>query len=171
MNSPVNKDLSQQLFSQLALNTKVSIKHCAHNAFRVLPYLVGANYIEGWAVAQEKFLVFEHAWLEHDAEIIDPTLWMMEIAYFPGLWFAPFDVEQALANNNKLPLAHTKKSPRLNTPSNSNDPDYWKAWEEATQFAESQKRGKLWGRWERMWFLKTKPHTFANVPSLEEKLG
>ena len=44
-----------------------------------------ATYVEGMAVDGQ--LVFEHGWVEHEGEIIDPTLPGADMAYFPGLRF------------------------------------------------------------------------------------
>ncbi len=48
-----------------------------------LPELASATYVEGFA--NNKSFVFEHAWLELDEEIIDPTLPERELIYFPGI--------------------------------------------------------------------------------------
>jgi hypothetical protein len=44
-----------------------------------------ATYVEGMAVVNG--LVIEHGWIEHEGEIIDPTLLDANVAYFPGLRF------------------------------------------------------------------------------------
>jgi hypothetical protein len=57
-----------------------------------------AAYVEGMAVIGG--LVFEHGWVERDGEIIDPTLPVGSLVYFPGLIF---DGQRGIAEALKLP--------------------------------------------------------------------
>jgi hypothetical protein len=57
----------------------------AWDAIETLEEYKNATYVEGMAVANG--LAIEHGWIEHDGEIIDPTLLDENVAYFPGLRF------------------------------------------------------------------------------------
>lgn len=48
-------------------------KQCYRNCFLGQWYLPGSLYCEGYAI-NSNGLVFEHAWLEFEGEVIDPTL-------------------------------------------------------------------------------------------------
>src|SRR4051812_5123269 len=70
-------------------NVRAKPGQCYANAFRVVlhvPEYAGATYVEGMAVLKSG-LVIEHGWVEHQGEVIDPTLPEEPVAYFPGLRF------------------------------------------------------------------------------------
>jgi hypothetical protein len=64
-----------------------------------LNQFAGAAYVEGFAVNRHR-LVFEHAWIEHEGAILDPTLPEDDLVYFPGLRFVGRD---ELIQANALP--------------------------------------------------------------------
>lgn len=60
---------------------------CYYNAYRViqeLPEYHQADYVEGVTV-DRLGLLLEHAWVEKDGEVIDPTFVEDDMTYFPGL--------------------------------------------------------------------------------------
>ena len=64
-----------------------SERQCYRNAFLIIDFLdeyAEADYVEGQAVIQ-KVMVVEHAWIERDGVIVDPTLPVEDLTYFPGL--------------------------------------------------------------------------------------
>jgi hypothetical protein len=64
-------------------------KQCYLNAFRVIQYVPDyeeAEYVEGVLVLGGDWAT-EHAWVERDGVVIDPTLPSEELVYFPGLRF------------------------------------------------------------------------------------
>jgi len=81
---------------------RAKVKQCYLNAFRVVQYVPEyseADYIEG-VVVVDGVLAAEHAWVEKDGEVIDPTLPVEELAYFPALRFKG---QRALADALRLP--------------------------------------------------------------------
>lgn len=66
----INLELSQQLSKTI----RAKAKQCFNNAYRaiqdVYPY---AHYVEGFVVTTNGPLAVEHAWLEVNGEIVDPT--------------------------------------------------------------------------------------------------
>src|ERR1700677_4865163 len=58
----------------------------AWDAIETLEEYKNATYVEGLAVL-EGIMVIEHGWIEHEGEIIDPTLLEETMVYFPGLRF------------------------------------------------------------------------------------
>jgi hypothetical protein len=85
-------------------------KHCYYNAFRVIqevPEYAAADYVEGMAVFGGPPI--EHGWVEKDGVIVDPTLPLKEVAYFPGLRFRG---QHASAEAFKIPKpSYTKDLP------------------------------------------------------------
>jgi hypothetical protein len=72
----------------LARRIRAVPKQCFFNCWRVIARLgqyAGATYVEGLAVNRRSRLVFEHAWIEHEGALLDPTLPDRDLAYFPGL--------------------------------------------------------------------------------------
>ena len=83
-------NVNRELSARLAEKVGAGLKQCFLNAWRALQCereLEGGLYVEGWAVAGDRGLVIEHGWLELDGEIIDPTLYDCDVAYFPALRF------------------------------------------------------------------------------------
>lgn len=146
----VDKVLSQTLFEQWVLPAQSGVKNRWDNAFFILPHLPGATYIEGWGVLHKGFNLFEHAWLEYEDKIVDPSLWQRKVAYFPGLYFSLDEAQGEFSRKQGFPLAHHQSGDKPNSPANSNLPAYWGAWEAAMQFAEAQKRGDIWSRWNKL---------------------
>lgn len=63
-------------------------RRCYNNCFNavtMLPEYECATYVEGFAF--NGLLCVEHAWLEIDGEIVDPTVLSQRMVYFPGLRF------------------------------------------------------------------------------------
>ena len=80
-----NKQLSRKCGKQV----KARPKQCFHNAYLVVvECLPGATYVEGFAISHWG-IACEHAWVEWQGEIIDPTPQWLEAdaVYFPGLRF------------------------------------------------------------------------------------
>ena len=79
----VNQGLSQKLAK------KINSIHnsCWLNAVEALEILNDQTfYIEGWIVISGSWEVLEHSWLEFNREIIDPSLYTLNVLeYFPGL--------------------------------------------------------------------------------------
>jgi len=83
---PMHKDIGQS--SALAKRIRSRQKQCFLNCWRVIGRLdqyAEATYVEGLAVNLRSRLVFEHAWIEHEGVLLDPTLPEGNLAYFPGL--------------------------------------------------------------------------------------
>ena len=77
-------------------------KQCYYNAFRVImeiPEYAKADYVEG--IALSGGMLIEHGWIEKDGVIVDPSISLDEMVYFPGLRFA-----------GKTGLAKAIRSPR-----------------------------------------------------------
>jgi hypothetical protein len=86
----MNKNIQESI--RLAEHFQVRSKKPAKflQAFRAVehvPEYSDATYCEGIAVFVEGdgTLEFEHAWIEHNGEIIDPAYPADELRYFPGL--------------------------------------------------------------------------------------
>ncbi|HEY84330.1 MAG TPA: hypothetical protein G4N96_04345 [Chloroflexi bacterium] len=154
----INKTLSQELAQEILPPANAGEYAGWYRAFSGLSRLPDACYVEGWMVLQDTFTVSEHAWLEVDNEIIDPVHWQDEATYFSGARFNAAQAQAAMAQKGQLPLTHLLRASRNDTPANSGNPKYWAAWEEATKFAEAQKRGTLWSNWHRWLELIAKRH-------------
>lgn len=76
----------------LARRVKAIPKLCFDNCRRAVENLdtyAGATYVEGFAVAREgPKMALEHAWLEFEGVILDPTLPDRDLVYFPSLRFS-----------------------------------------------------------------------------------
>jgi len=95
----VNRELSERVAERHGARPK----GCWVNAWAALQCdteLHGGLYIEGWALTDGD-LVFEHGWLELDGEIIDPTLYDRDVAYFPALRFDRDAAKRELARRGK----------------------------------------------------------------------
>jgi hypothetical protein len=82
----MQKNLEKSKKLKKAVRSKA--KECYANAWRAIETqeeYKDATYVEGMAVVQG--LVIEHGWVEHEGEIVDPTLLEADMAYFPGLRF------------------------------------------------------------------------------------
>jgi hypothetical protein len=82
----MNKNIDKSKKLRRAIRAKA--KRCYANAWDAIETQEeyrNATYVEGMAVLD--FMVIEHGWIEHEGEIIDPTLLDANIAYFPGLRF------------------------------------------------------------------------------------
>lgn len=98
-----NNDLSRVLAAHPKVNPVP--KMCYRNAARVVQRVPGyehATYVEGIAVSEIGMLI-EHGWVEHDGEILDPTLPDEKMAYFPGL---RFEGREGLTEGMKRPKQH-----------------------------------------------------------------
>lgn len=79
---------SIRLAEHFQVRSKVPAKFLqAFRAVQHVPEYSDATYCEGIAVLVEGdgTLEFEHAWIEQNGEIIDPTYPADELVYFPGL--------------------------------------------------------------------------------------
>jgi hypothetical protein len=87
---PMHKDIGQS--KTLAKRVRSRAKQCFFNCWRVIERLeeyAEATYVEGLAVNRRSrlVLVIEHAWIEHQGVLLDPTLPERDLEYFPGLRF------------------------------------------------------------------------------------
>ena len=102
-----NVDKSKKL--QKSIRAKQ--QQCYANAWKAIEMqdeYKNATYVEGMAVDG---LAFEHGWIEHEGEIIDPTLPDVPLVYFPGLRFQGRDgldstwrIPGVLKTGEKLPI-------------------------------------------------------------------
>jgi hypothetical protein len=84
----MHKDIGQS--RALAKRARSREKQCFFNCWRVIERLeeyAEATYVEGLAVNRRSRLLFEHAWIEHEGVILDPTRPEDDLGYFPGLRF------------------------------------------------------------------------------------
>src|SRR3712207_6711599 len=84
-------------------------KECWKNAFFSLlevPELAHGQYVEGWIVPTTIPIAIEHAWIELDGQIIDPTpkSWITPFAYFPGLRLSKDEFMEAVTDDGRLPI-------------------------------------------------------------------
>jgi hypothetical protein len=82
----MNKNLDKSQKLKKAIRAKA--KSCFGNAWDAIETqeeYQNAIYVEGMAVHNS--MVIEHGWIEHEGEIIDPTLPDAPWVYFPGLRF------------------------------------------------------------------------------------
>jgi hypothetical protein len=131
----VNVELSKDVAEQVTARPK----ECWRNAIIGLAVLPEAYYVEGWIITASG-LVVEHAWLELDGELVDPTLYQDKgTRYFPGPRRDLDSVSTFLLDGDE---AHTSLlKPGLNLPLVSNNteglPEYKaafnRAWEEVTE--------------------------------------
>jgi hypothetical protein len=80
----VDRELSRRAAEALG-DGQQSAWRTAWRVLRSVSELEDAFYVEGWAVILDNRLVIEHAWIEIDGKIIDPTRWRSHMAYFPVL--------------------------------------------------------------------------------------
>ncbi len=82
----MNKNIERSKKLKKAIRAKA--KQCyanAWNAIETQEEYKDATYVEGMAVVNG--LAIEHGWIEHEGEVIDPTLLDENIVHFPGLRF------------------------------------------------------------------------------------
>lgn len=82
----MNKNVDRSKKLKRAIHAKA--RECWTNAWDAITTLTeykNATYVEGVIVAYGD--VVEHGWIEHEGQIIDPTLLDANITYFPGLRF------------------------------------------------------------------------------------
>ncbi len=111
---PVNKNAEISLALSRDKRLRPKVGHCYRNCFRaiqVLPEFKNAIYVEGIVHLTRGFQI-EHAWLERDGEIVDPTLPTQQGVYFSGLRFnGVVGLAEAMAipkqsGSRDLPLFH-----------------------------------------------------------------
>ncbi len=99
-----NVELSLKLSKDKRIRAKP--RQCYYNAFSTMfycPEFQGATYVEGFALCG---IPIEHGWIEFNGEIIDPTLPIDEMIYFPGLRFeGMFELSKAM----KIPKQRGKE--------------------------------------------------------------
>jgi hypothetical protein len=127
----VDRELSRRAAESLG-NGPQSAWRTACRVLRSVSELKDAFYVEGWAVTLDNRLVIEHAWIEIEGKIIDPTRWHSKMAYFPVLRFDRNQVLEALAECPKLPV-NWRGGARLR-----DNPAYHRAWKDARALAQSQ---------------------------------
>jgi len=106
----MNKNIEKSKKLRKAIRAKAS--QCYANAWDAIESqedYQDATYVEGMAVVNG--LVLEHGWIEHEGEIVDPTLLEVNIAYFPGLRFkgragldSTWRIPGMLESGMKLPI-------------------------------------------------------------------
>jgi hypothetical protein len=114
--SVLKKDSARS--EQLAKRVRAKPNQCFSNCWRAVERLARyaeAAYVEGFVVFPAKLLrtALEHAWLECEGVILDPTLPQAEAVYFPGLRFLGRDrlIEAAalpglIECGHSLPIFH-----------------------------------------------------------------
>ena len=103
-------DVDRALSATIRRRIKAKSKGCFYNAWQALGELPAALYVEGWTVTRDSAIAIEHAWLEYDGRIVDPTLGHdLDIAaYFPGLRLTGPELAEALGKGQgQLPIAPT----------------------------------------------------------------
>lgn len=91
---------------EVAKKIKAKPKRCFYNAFKALDYLPPeAMYIEGWVL--KLGLAIEHAWINLNGAIIDPTLYHDPPAkYYPGMELTVTELLDLAAKYGDLPVAY-----------------------------------------------------------------
>jgi hypothetical protein len=105
-----SKHLNRAISKRAAKIIQSKPKECWKNAFFSLlevPELARGQYVEGWIVPITIPIAIEHAWIELDGQIIDPTpkSWITQFAYFPGLRLSKDELMHAVADDGRLPIA------------------------------------------------------------------
>jgi hypothetical protein len=96
---PIQKNIELSLKLSKDKRIRAKPQQCYYNAFKTMFYCTEfetATYVEGIV---HDVISIEHAWIEFNGEIIDPTLPQTELIYFPGLRF-----EGLLGLSNALQL-------------------------------------------------------------------
>ena len=104
-----NKQLNRVLSKRAGKTIRAVPNACWQNAYRSLlelPELANGHYVEGWIVRTDLPVPLEHAWLELDGQIIDPTpiSWSSPFVYFPGLRLTKSEVLQVVTDETPLPI-------------------------------------------------------------------
>ena len=100
----VDKELSGHVAGELGSGDRSAWRK-AWLALQTVSELENGLYVEGWAVALDNPLVFEHAWLEFDGSLVDPTRWDRKLIYFSGLRFDKDQLLDAAARHPLLPVS------------------------------------------------------------------
>jgi|ERR1043165_5172557 hypothetical protein len=129
----MTKNTQESLRLQKAVKAKH--KQCFINAVRVVWNVREyhrATYVEGIAVVDG--MCIEHGWVEHDGEILDPTLPQEDMIYFAGL---RFEGEPGIAEGIKRP----KPKGAEDLPffyrygwGGKDSPEFCQAWQQALEF-------------------------------------
>jgi hypothetical protein len=101
--------LNLALSKRVAKIVNAQPKECWKNAFFSLmevSELARGQYVEGWITPITIPIAIEHAWIELDGQIIDPTpkSWTVQFAYFPGLRLSKDKLMQAVGDDGRLPI-------------------------------------------------------------------
>ena len=100
-----------RVLSKRAAKTINAVRNgCWENAYRALmelPELAHGQYVEGWFVRIDLPIPIEHAWIELEGKLIDPTpiSWHARYAYLPALRFTRDELVEALMEKTALPIA------------------------------------------------------------------
>ncbi len=84
-----NKDVEASL--DVGIKIHATPNDCFANACRAIqtiPELAEAVYVEGMGVVVDTIEPFEHGWIFHNGNIIDPTLAREHVWYLPAIEFA-----------------------------------------------------------------------------------
>lgn len=127
----IDRDLSQ-IAAKTVRGRPKSAWRTACQVLCSLAALEEGFYVEGWAVTLDNQLVIEHAWLELDGRIVDPTRWQDDLAYFPVLRFEKAQMLEALTDCPRLPI-NWRGGARLR-----DNPAYYRAWQNARALAQIQ---------------------------------
>jgi hypothetical protein len=131
----MKKNIQESLRLQDAIHARKAL--CYINAINVVLYVAGygrATYVEGLAVDEDK--CYKHGWVERNSEILDPTLPVKKMGYFPGL---KFEGKKGIEDAMCLPVAETGEYLPL-LYGFGNCPEFRRAWERAVAFAASTRR-------------------------------
>ena len=136
-------NLNLSLSKRAAKKTHAIPNACWINAYCALmelPELAHGYYVEGWFVNIALPVPIEHAWIELDGQIIDPTpvSWSVHHAYFPALRFTKHEIAQEIMETVELPIAWRYGW------SGMKHPDYARAYKQAWSFGiPSEKLEKI----------------------------
>jgi len=90
---------------ELARAVNAQPRRCWRNCALALGHLLGAGvYVEGYAVVSGGGFATEHAWLEVDGTIVDPTWDIPGARYYPVARYGLSEVLDLLDASPELPL-------------------------------------------------------------------
>jgi len=135
------KDVEESRRVQKNKDVRAQPGQCFANAYRTvmfLPKFGDATYVEGFAVTPSG-LCMEHAWVERDGRIIDPTLPDDDLVYFGGLRFnGAAELESAMLTIPKRPGCEDLPILYRFGWGGKDSPDMQEAWKEAVAYSNNR---------------------------------
>lgn len=86
----MSKQLDESLSREIANTINSKDKQCFQNAYQAALATEGSVYVQGFLVlAAQPYRIIEHAWIEREAQILDPTLPFLnrkaqDLYYYPA---------------------------------------------------------------------------------------